>query len=140
MKAKYVKESINFEREIDPKEAMGIGIPKFFRMNSSSYPEEEKNAIIKLLGEKEDDIFLLVHSAAPFNAEYIDEVSNFILESTSIDNIELNLSADKYYTVVLDLYKTDIGKIVWRESNFSFSAFGNFDIFSKLKVRENFLG
>ena len=91
MRAKYVKESVNFERGKDPKEALGLGVSP---LNYKAYSRYFISKIPEMLGTTEIPSDIIEGRFVYFNWKYYKTIQNFISASLNKFGIEHILDSE----------------------------------------------
>jgi len=140
MKAKLIYESLYFQRGLDPKKVMDIGVSKFAKyslMNhyiSQGIDLAAKRIMIHEMKLSKNKIFFLGDSRDS-NSDYISNVYDYLLNSDRTEEKEV-LNGDRYVAMI-SFYDCPDGKGCILEFNDHAELFGDFNLFSYLKTSEN---
>lgn len=140
MRAKRVDENIEFQRGLDPKKVMDVGVSRFAEyslMNhyiSQGIDLAAKRIMIHEMKLSKNKIYFL-GDTRDSNSEYIGRVYDYILNSDRTEEKEV-LNGDRYVATI-SFYDCPDGKACLLEFNDHAELFGDFNLFSYLKTSEN---
>jgi hypothetical protein len=105
MRAKYVYESLSFERGMDPKEALGLGVSP---LNYKAYSRYFISKIPEILGTSSIPSDITEGRFVYFNWKYYSDIQNFISASLKKFGIEHLLDREgNLISIQNDIHKVD---------------------------------
>ena len=140
MRAKRVDENMEFQRGLDPKKGMGLGISRFAEYSLMNHyitqgiDRNAKSIMIHEMKLSKNKIFFL-GDTRDRNSEYIGRVYDYILNSDRTE--EKEVLNGRGYVAMISFYDCPDGKGCLIEFNDHGEFFGDFNLFTYFRTSEN---